>query len=243
MPNQVTPYQDTKNGKKVQVAEMFDTISERYDFLNHFLSLGIDRIWRKRAIDQLKGLKPKNLLDLATGTGDLAIMASKRLGGIPVTGIDISEGMLSIGKQKIIAKKLSENITLKYGDSENILEEDNTYDATMVAFGVRNFENLLQGLKEMHRVTKPGGKTVILEFSKPAKFPIKQLFWFYFKAILPVIGKTLSKDHRAYTYLPESVEVFPEGIDFLQVLEKAGFKNTHQIRLSGGISTIYAGDK
>lgn len=243
MSEQVTPYQNTDSGKKEQVAEMFNNISGSYDFLNHFLSLGIDNIWRKKAIDQLKDLKPKTLLDVATGTGDFALVAYKRLKPDLITGIDISEGMLKVGLEKMQDKGLSNKIHLQYGDSENMPFENDRFDAITVAYGVRNFENLLQGLSEMHRVLKEGGKAVVLEFSNPKKFPIKQVFSVYFKYILPTIGKMVSKDNRAYTYLPESVKAFPEGDAFLKVLKEAGFKKTKQIMLTGGISSIYIGEK
>jgi demethylmenaquinone methyltransferase/2-methoxy-6-polyprenyl-1,4-benzoquinol methylase len=243
MKPQVTPYKKTDSGKKDQVAEMFDNISDNYDFLNHFLSMGIDNLWRKKAIDQLKSIKPKTILDVATGTGDLAIMALKRLSPDSIIGIDISEGMLAVGRKKMDAKKIDDKIELQYGDSEQIPFEDESFDAITVAYGVRNFENLSAGLSEMYRVLKPGGKTVILEFSKPKKFPVKQAFNLYFKNILPFIGKIVSKDNRAYTYLPESVDAFPEGNNFLTIFKAVGFKNAKQIILSGGISSIYVGEK
>ena len=243
MNKEVTPYQKTDAGKKEQVAEMFDNISESYDFLNHFLSMGIDNIWRKKAIDQLKDIQPQVMLDVATGTGDFALMAYKRLKPTLITGIDISEGMLEVGLKKMEDKALVNQIHLQYGDSENMPFEDNRFDAITVAYGVRNFENLLKGLKEMHRVLNENGRTIILEFSNPKKFPIKQAFNLYFKYILPGIGKLVSKDNRAYTYLPESVKAFPEGENFLSILKEAGFSNTRQIKLSGGITTIYIGEK
>ena len=243
MKPQVTPYKKTDSGKKDQVAEMFDNISDNYDFLNHFLSMGIDNLWRKKAIDQLKSIKPKTLLDVATGTGDLAIVALKRLSPERIVGIDISEGMLSVGRKKMVNKKIADKIKLQYGDSEKIPFSDKSFDAITVAYGVRNFENLSKGLSEMCRVLKPGGKAVILEFSKPKKFPVKQAFNLYFKNILPFIGKIVSKDNRAYTYLPESVDAFPEGKEFLTIFKAVGFKEVKQIKLSGGISSIYVGEK
>lgn len=243
MNKEVTPYQKEDSGKKEQVAEMFDNISNSYDFLNHFLSLGIDNIWRKKAVDQLKDIQPKIMLDVATGTGDFALMANKRLNPDLITGIDISEGMLKVGLKKMKEKGLSDKIHLQYGDSENMPFEENRFDAITVAYGVRNFENLLQGLSEIYRVLNKGGKAVVLEFSNPQKFPVKQAFNIYFKYVLPTIGKVVSKDNRAYTYLPESVKVFPEGEDFLAILKEAGFKNCKQVLLSGGISTIYTGEK
>lgn len=238
----VLPYKDKKSTKKQQVADMFDNISPRYDFLNHFLSLGIDIRWRKKAIKLLKDIKPKNILDIATGTGDFAI-ESLSLNPDKVIGVDISEGMLNVGREKLKKRKLDSRISLESGDSENLPFEDNMFDAIIVAFGVRNFENLEKGLAEMYRVVRPGGKVVILEFSKPKRFPFKQLYNFYFKNILPTIGKTISKDNSAYTYLPESVKSFPDGIIFTSILDKLGFKNTECKPLTLGISSIYTGIK
>jgi len=238
----VVPYKDKSEGKKAQVATMFNNISKRYDLLNHVLSLGIDIIWRKKAIKLLKNDQPKLILDIATGTGDFAIEALA-LNPDKVIGVDISEGMLAEGKKKIKRKKLEDKIELQMGDSEKLLFEQNNFDAVIVSFGVRNFENLEKGLADMYRVLKPGGKTVIVEFSKPKKFPMKQTYNFYFKFILPQIGKIVSKDNSAYTYLPESVQAFPDGDDFLQVLRKVGFKNTQCKPLTFGISSIYIGEK
>lgn len=238
----VLPYKDKQTGKKQQVAEMFNNISGKYDFLNHFLSLGIDIIWRKKAIKQLKQDNPKLILDIATGTGDFAIEALA-LKPDKVIGVDISEGMLAVGREKMKKKQLDDRIELQLGDSERLLFDDNKFDAVIVSFGVRNFENLEKGLSDMYRVLKPGGKAVILEFSRPTKFPFKNLYNFYFKAILPKIGKIVSKDQAAYTYLPESVNAFPDGNNFLTVLDKVGFKNTKWKSLTFGISSIYVGVK
>lgn len=238
----VLPYKDKSDAKKKQVAEMFDSISGKYDFLNHFLSLGIDIRWRKKAIKMLKDLQPKQILDIATGTGDFAI-ESLKLNPEKVIGVDISEGMLNVGRQKMKKRGLSNIIDMQSGDSENLQFEDNTFDAVIVAFGVRNFENLEKGLSEMNRVLRPGGRAVILEFSKPTAFPFKQLYNFYFRWILPKIGKVVSKDNAAYTYLPESVNEFPFGNEFLRILEKTGYKNTKCKSLTLGISSIYVGEK
>jgi len=239
---QVVPYKNNNLSKKDQVALMFDNISHHYDFLNHFLSLGIDIQWRKRAIRLLREYKPRRILDIATGTGDFAIQAL-RLNPEKVIGVDISKGMLEKGKAKIKKKELEQKIDLIYGDSENLQFEDNKFDAIIVAFGVRNFQNLDQGLSEMLRVLNSGGAVAILEFSKPGRFPFKQVYDFYFKNILPFIGKKISKDHAAYTYLPESVQAFPEGDDFLTVLKKVGFKKTKCLPLTFGISSIYLAEK
>lgn len=239
----VTPYKQSESGKKEQVAQMFNNIAHRYDFLNHFLSLGIDTIWRKKAIACLKQENPKLLLDIATGTGDLAITANKILNPDKIIGIDISEGMLSFGREKLLKMKLQQKIQLISGDSENIPFKENYFDAATVAFGVRNFENLDKGLAEINRVLKTGGSLVVLEFSKPKAFPIKQIYNFYFNQILPAIGKIVSKDDRAYSYLPESVQDFPDGNDFIVHLQKAGFKQTYYKTLMFGIASIYYGKK
>lgn len=238
----VVPYKEHSGGKKEQVATMFNNISKKYDFLNHFLSLGIDILWRKKAIKLLKHEQPKVMLDIATGTGDFAIEALK-LNPEKVIGVDISSGMLNVGNEKIKEKKVDHIIKLQLGDSENLQFSDNFFDAYTVGFGVRNFENLERGLAEMLRVLKPNGTAVILEFSKPKKFPIKQLYNFYFSSILPTIGKIVSKDNAAYTYLPESVNAFPDGKDFIDVLNKLGYKNAKAIPLMFGIASIYTAKK
>jgi demethylmenaquinone methyltransferase / 2-methoxy-6-polyprenyl-1,4-benzoquinol methylase len=238
----VVPYKDKQGGKKEQVADMFNNISKKYDLLNHVLSLGIDITWRKKAIKMLKQDQPKLILDIATGTGDFAIEALA-LNPDKIIGVDISEGMLAVGRNKLKKRKLDDRIELQLGDSEKLLFEENKFDAVIVSFGVRNFENLEKGLADMYRVLKPGGKTVIVEFSKPKKFPMKQAYNVYFKYILPKIGKIVSKDNAAYTYLPESVQAFPDGDDFLRILEKVGFKNTTCKLLTFGISSIYIGEK
>jgi demethylmenaquinone methyltransferase/2-methoxy-6-polyprenyl-1,4-benzoquinol methylase len=239
---EVKPYGDVNKSKKEEVAEMFNNISKRYDFLNHFLSMGIDKLWRKRAVGKLRELKPQRLLDIATGTGDFAL-ALLKLSPKEVVGLDISEGMLSVGRNKMIKKNVAKTVTMKLGDSENIPFEDNYFDGLTVGFGVRNFENLEKGLSEMLRVVRPGGKVVILEFSKPKKFPIKQFFGFYSKHLIPFFGKKISQDEKAYAYLPESVEAFPEGNDFVEILYNVGYKEVEAEMVSGGIATIYVGVK
>ena len=238
----VLPYKQEQLGKKEQVAKMFNNISRRYDLLNHLLSFGIDIVWRKKAIKMLKPQSPDLILDIATGTADFAIEALA-LNPQKVIGVDISEGMLAVGKEKITKMGLEDKIELQLGDSEKLLFSDNKFDAIIVSFGVRNFENLEKGLEDMYRVLKPGGTTVIVEFSKPAVFPFKQLYNFYFKYILPLIGKVISKDNSAYAYLPESVQAFPYGDKFLEVLNKIGYKNTVCRPLTFGISSIYIGQK
>ncbi len=221
---------------------MFNNIAPKYDLLNHLLSAGIDKGWRRKVRRALAGDRPAIILDVATGTGDLAIELAK----MPVekiVGIDIAEDMLKIAEKKAARKGLSHIIALEPGDAENIRYPDNHFDAITVAFGVRNYENLEKGLREMCRVLKPGKKVAILEFSKPASFPMKNLYQFYFNHILPTIGRMVSKDPEAYTYLPQSVAAFPEKDAFMKVLEKAGFKNPTQKRLTFGIATLYLAEK
>ena len=222
---------------------MFDTIAWRYDFLNHFLSFGTDRRWRKKAVKIISAhsIHPV-ILDVATGTGDLAIAAMK-IDPVKITGIDISEKMLGIGREKIRKKGLAGKIELFRGDSESIAFEDNSFDVSMVAFGVRNFSDPLKGLTEMNRVTKPGGLLMVLEFSKPVSFPFRQLYNFYFLNILPFFGRLFSKDKAAYSYLPESVMKFPDNEAFMDIITLSGFKDTRQVKLTGGIATIYTGVK
>lgn len=235
---QVVPYKEGDKTKKEQVADMFDNISHKYDLLNHTLSLGIDILWRKKAIRLLKPFAPQTVLDIATGTGDFAVEAVK-LKPNKIIGVDISEGMLEVGRKKVAKKGLASLIELNYGDAENLAFEDNKFDVLTVAFGVRNFENLKKGLSEMFRVTSEGGHVMIIEFSKPGKFPVKQLFNFYFNTILPKIGKLVSKDNAAYKYLPESVAAFPDGLAFLKILNEVGYKEAKCIPLTFGISSIY----
>ena len=238
----ITPYKDSDTSKKVQVAAMFDSIAARYDFLNHFLSFGIDKGWRRKAVRLLKPYQPKQMLDIATGTGDFAIEALK-LNPDKITGVDISTGMLTEGRKKMERLGVDGKVELLEGDSENLPFEQETFEAITVAFGVRNFENLGKGLEEMHRVLKPGGVTCILEFSRPRSFPMKQLYYFYSFRILPFWGRFFSKDDSAYSYLPESVQAFPDGTDFIANMRNAGFNNIREHRLTFGIATIYLGDK
>lgn len=239
---QITPYSGTET-KKEQVASMFNNISGTYDFLNHFLSLGIDIIWRKKAIKELLAAKPKKILDVATGTGDFAFESIKILKPEQIIGVDISEGMLEVAKKKIAERNLDHVFSVQLGDSEGLHFEDNTFDAITVAFGVRNYENLEKGLTDMFRVLKPGGKVVILEFSKPRVFPVKQLYHFYFKYATPFFGGLFSKDKKAYAYLEESVQAFPDGNNFTALMEKVGYQHTKHRSLTFGISAIYTGVK
>lgn len=235
--------QNFKEEKKTTVESMFDAIAWRYDFLNHFLSFGTDYRWRKKAIRIIaKHQVHQKILDVATGTGDLAIEALK-IGPGKITGIDISEKMLETGRRKIIKKGLTERIELLKGDSEHIDFEDNSFDVAMVAFGVRNFSDPLKGLSEMCRVTRPGGLLMVLEFSRPVSFPFRQLYNFYFLNILPLFGRLFSKDSTAYSYLPESVMKFPDNEAFMKIIVEAGFVNEQQVKLTGGIASIYTAMK
>jgi demethylmenaquinone methyltransferase/2-methoxy-6-polyprenyl-1,4-benzoquinol methylase len=238
----VTPYNDQDRTKKEQVEQMFDSIAPTYDFLNHFLSAGIDRTWRRKAIDSIASIDPKVILDLATGTGDFAVEAL-RLKPTKIIGGDISDLMMNVGRDK--AQKLNTGDILEFlrVDSENMPFEDNKFDAITVGFGVRNFEHLEQGLREMHRVLRPGGRVAILEVSQPKAFPMKQLYHIYFHFILPMVGRLFSKDVRAYTYLPESVSVFPEGNDFVAILNKVGFRSVQYRPLTFGICAFYTCEK
>ena len=238
MSEQIKPYKDSTLGKKEQVAQMFNNISQDYDGLNRVISLGIDVSWRKKVVKLVGENKPKQILDIATGTGDLALMMSQ-LNPDRIVGLDISEGMLEVGKQKISKANLSKTIDMVVGDSENIPFEDNTFDAITVSFGVRNFEDLDKGLQEICRVLKPGGKFVVLETSNPTKFPFKQGYKFYTNFILPVIGKLFSKDKVAYSYLSESANSFPFGKAFNNILEKNGFKNAKDLPVTFGVASIY----
>ena len=221
---------------------MFDDISPKYDFLNHFLSFGIDHRWRKKLVKILGIRQPSTVLDVATGTGDLAISIAS-LSPQKITGIDISEKMLEVGRRKITAMGLTRMITLQRADAENIPFSDDSFEAITVAFGVRNYENLELGLREMCRVLCPGGVMLILEFSHPAFFPIKQLYGIYSRFVIPVMGRLISGNRKAYTYLPDSVATFPSGRTFLDILEKQGLKNTKQVSLSMGIAAIYVAEK
>lgn len=242
MSETVTPYSRNNSSKKEEVRDMFDNIAHSYDFLNHFLSAGTDIAWRKKAVRKLKADQPKKILDMATGTGDFAIEALS-LKPESVIGVDLSPGMLEIGKKKMKEKGVDNVIQMEVGDSEELRFEDNTFDAVTVGFGVRNFENLEKGLSEIRRVLKPGGKLVVLECSTPQRFPIRQFYFLYFKRILPFFGKLVSKDSRAYSYLPESVIAFPSGKKFTDILHSVGFKQTTVQPLMMGVSSIYTGVK
>ena len=234
----VTPYDSSDLNKKKQVEQMFDNISPKYDLLNRVLSMGIDIQWRKDVIKMVKASNPQTILDIATGTGDLAIMMAKNTNA-KITGLDLSAGMLDVGSKKVKEAGLDSRIEMVQGDSENLPFQDNSFDCITVSFGVRNFENLEKGLAEINRVLKPGGTFVILEFSYPTAFPMKQLYTFYSKNILPAIGKMVSKDQSAYTYLPDSVRAFPHGEEMKNILKSVNFTQPIDKKLTFGIASIY----
>lgn len=238
MSKNVTPYKGSELGKKQQVTEMFDKVSSNYDFLNRVLTFGIDISWRKKVVGLVQSGNAKKALDIATGTGDLVIMMAQK-GIEEVVGLDISPGMLEIGKQKVKNEGLEGTIDMVIGDSENLPFKDGAFDAITVAFGVRNFEDLELGLKEIHRVLKPGGTFTVLETSQPTKFPVKQGFQFYSKYIIPTVGKLFSKDKNAYNYLPESAAAFPFGEKFNNILLKTGFNSSKIYPQTLGVATIY----
>jgi len=241
--DEIIPYKDSDKNKKEQVAEMFNRIAPKYDFLNHFLSAGIDVGWRKKAIKKLKADDPKLILDIATGTGDLAILACRILDPEKIEGIDISTEMLELGKKKVEKEGLSSKIHLQIGDSEAINFDSNSFDAGMVAFGVRNFENLEKGLAEIYRVLKPGARLVVLEFSKPKNWGMNSLYNLYMKIVAPKMAGWISKNKEAYEYLCESAKAFPERQNFVNILNSIGFSDTSFKPLSLGICCIYTGRK
>ncbi len=242
MSKKVTPYKESQLGKKEQVRQMFDTISKNYDGLNRVISFGIDLKWRKRMVKLLKAKAPKTILDIATGTGDLAI-AMTQTGAEKIIGLDISPGMLGVGKKKILDKNLQDTIEMVVGDSEDLPFENNTFDAITVGFGVRNFENLEKGLAEIYRVLKPEGTFMVLETSVPTKFPFKQGYRLYCNYFLPTIGKIFSKDRSAYAYLSESASVFPHGKAFNNILAKIGFIGIENKPQTFGVASIYVATK
>ena len=243
MTKEVTPYKDSDLGKKKQVTQMFDTISNEYDGLNRVISLGIDQSWRKKVVNYVNEIQPESILDIATGTGDLVIMYANKTKANKIVGLDISEGMLNVGRKKIIERKLDNRIEMVVGDSENLPFAANSFDAITVSFGVRNFETLEKGLSEILRVLKPNGRFVILETSVPTKFPFKQGYQFHTKVVLPLIGKLFSKDKKAYGYLSESAANFPFGEALNNILRKVGFIDVKDRPQTFGVATIYTSTK
>lgn len=238
----IRPYKDDEN-KTAQVERMFDTIAGRYDQLNRTLSLGFDKGWRKKGVNFLKPYAPKKILDVATGTGDLAINMCKIINPETIIGVDLSEEMMDIGRKKVSVAKLDKSIHFEQQDSLSLTYPNNTFDAVTAAFGVRNFENIEQGLKEMYRVLKPGGHLMILELSAPEKFPMKQLFKLYSKTVIPFMGWLFSKEKSAYSYLPETIQVVPQGKVMTTLLENVGFTKTKAKTFTLGVCTMYTGTK
>lgn len=244
MGKKITPYKDSSEGKKKQVEQMFDTISESYDGLNRVISLGSDIKWRKKVIKMVASKNPKSILDIATGTGDLAIQFAEKTAAEKIVGLDLSEGMLSVARKKVLKKPIfKKKIEFIQGDSEALPFEDNTFDAITVSFGIRNFENLDKGLSEILRVLKKDGIFVILETSVPVKFPFKQGYHLYSKTILPLVGKIFSKDKVAYKYLSESASSFPHGENLNNILRNIGFKEVKNKPQTFGVATIYNATK
>lgn len=238
----IKPY-SAEGEKSQQVEQMFDNIAHSYDFLNQLLSLGIDHSWRRAAIDSLRPFAPKRLLDVATGTGGFALMAMERLQLDSILGVDLSEGMLAVGREKVAQAGLTDKITLQKDDCLALSQPDNSFDAVTVAYGVRNFSDLDRGLREMHRVLRPGGRLVIIELTAPTRFPMRQIFWLYSHGLMPLIGRIFAKDSRAYTYLPATMEAFPQGEVMQEILQKAGFRDVRFERFTFGISTLYTACK
>lgn len=239
---QIKPY-DAHTEKTGQVEQMFDNISPKYDLLNHLLSMGIDKRWRKSAIESLRPYAPQEMLDVATGTGDFAMESALRLQPKRLLGVDISEGMMAVAREKVKAAGLDGVISFAKEDCLNLSLADNSFDAVTVAYGVRNFTDLERGLAEMHRVLRPGGRLVIIELTSPAKFPMRQLFKVYSRVIMPLVGKLVSKDSQAYSYLPATMEVFPQGEVMKVILEKVGYRNVRFRRFTFGLSTLYTAEK
>lgn len=239
---EITPYNNNESKGK-QVERMFDGIAHSYDLLNHALSFGIDKHWRKAAIDSLRPYRPQRILDVATGTGDFAILATRELHPKELLGVDLSEGMMSVGRQKVKEARLDNIIRFQKEDCLNLTLESDSFDAVMVAYGIRNFEDLDKGLREMHRVLRPNGRLVIIELTSPTRFPMKQLFWLYSHVLMPTLGKLISRDSKAYAYLPATMEAFPQGEVMQQILQKAGFKEVKFKRFTFGLSTMYCAKK
>lgn len=238
---QIKPY-DAATGKTEQVEQMFDNIAPTYDLLNHSLSWGIDRSWRRAAIDSLRPYRPQRILDVATGTGDFAILAAKLLEPEALLGVDLSEGMMEVARQKVEREELQGVIRFQKEDCLNLSFPNGSFDALTVAYGIRNFSDLDCGLREMHRVLRPGGRLVIIELTAPRHFPMRQLFWLYSHVWMPLIGRLVSKDSRAYSYLPATMEAFPQGEEMRQILMRAGFSDVNFRRFTFGLSTLYTAE-
>lgn len=238
----IKPYGEGE-AKGKQVEQMFDSIAHSYDLLNHLLSMGIDKHWRRAAINSLKPFAPRKMLDVATGTGDFAIMSAKELRPESLLGVDLSEGMMNVAREKVKKEGLEQTISFQQEDCMQLSFPDDSFDALTVAYGIRNFEDLDHGLREMRRVLKPSGRLVIIELTSPQRFPMKQLFWLYSHVLMPLVGKIVSHDSRAYTYLPATMEAFPQGEVMSEILKKAGFTDIRFKRFTFGLSTLYTAAK
>lgn len=238
----IKPYGESE-AKGKQVEQMFDSIAHSYDLLNHLLSMGIDKHWRRAAINSLKPFAPRKMLDVATGTGDFAIMSAKELHPESLLGVDLSEGMMDVAREKVKKEGLEQTISFKQEDCMQLTFPDDSFDALTVAYGIRNFEDLDRGLREMRRVLKPSGRLVIIELTSPQRFPMKQLFWLYSHVLMPLVGKLVSHDSKAYTYLPATMEAFPQGEVMSEILKKAGFTDIRFKRFTFGLSTLYTAAK
>ena len=238
---QIKPY-DAATGKTEQVERMFDNIAPTYDLLNHSLSLGIDRRWRRAAINSLKPFRPQHILDVATGTGDFAILAAQELKPQTLLGVDLSEGMMQVGREKVLRAGLQDVVSFQREDCLSLSFADDSFDALTVAYGIRNFSDLDQGLREMRRVLKPGGRLVIIELTAPRRFPMRQLFWLYSHVYMPTLGRIVSRDRQAYKYLPATMEAFPQGEQMQEILSRAGFHDVQFRRFTFGLSTLYTAE-
>ncbi len=238
----IKPYGDGE-AKGKQVEQMFDSIAHSYDLLNHLLSMGIDKHWRRAAINSLKPFAPRKMLDVATGTGDFAIMSARELHPDSLLGVDLSEGMMNVAREKVKKASLEQTVSFQQEDCMKLSFADDTFDALTVAYGIRNFEDLDRGLREMRRVLKPSGRLVIIELTSPQRFPMKQLFWLYSHVLMPLVGKIVSHDSKAYTYLPATMEAFPQGEVMSEILKKAGFTDVRFKRFTFGLSTLYTAAK
>ena len=238
---QIKPY-DAATGKTEQVERMFDNIAPTYDLLNHSLSLGIDRRWRRAAINSLKPFRPQHILDVATGTGDFAILAAQELKPQTLLGVDLSEGMMQVGREKVLRAGLQDVVSFQLEDCLSLSFADDSFDALTVAYGIRNFSDLDQGLREMRRVLRPGGRLVIIELTAPRRFPMRQLFWLYSHVYMPTLGRIVSRDRQAYKYLPATMEAFPQGEQMQEILSRAGFHDVQFRRFTFGLSTLYTAE-
>ncbi len=240
---QINPYEEDGRTKSVQVREMFDSIAPAYDFMNRAMTLGIDRLWRRKAVGSITAGEPATVLDIATGTGDLAILLAEKLPKARITGIDLSEGMVEIGRRKVAARGLADRVTLRTGDCLALPFADDSFDCICCAYGVRNFQDLLAGYREMHRVVRPGGQLMVLELSVPSSALVRPFYRLYTRRVIPMVGRLISKDVRAYSYLPESIAAVPARGQMTAIMEEAGFTDARCHQLTLGVCCIYTATK